>query len=73
MMVKIFNMYIITVKSYKISSIPLKQCLKRSLTQRLFMKVIKLKPKCTEMKENFLSIGHKSFQKVTSEMLSMLI
>ena len=39
----------------------MKQCLKSSFTQRLFMKIIKLKPNYTEMKENFLSIGHSGF------------
>ena len=40
-----------------ISSIPLRQCFKSSLTQRLFMKIIKLKPNYTEIGEN-LSIEH---------------
>ena len=37
------------------------------------IKIIKLKPKYTEMKENFLYIGHRRFQNVTSAMLSTLI
>ena len=44
-----------------------------SLTRRLFMKIIKLKPKYTEMNKNFLYIGHRRFQNVISGMLSTLI
>ena len=35
--------------------------------------MIKSKPKYTEMKENILFIGHRTFQNVTSGMLSTLI
>ena len=40
----------------------MKQYFKSSLTLRLFMKIIKLKPKYTGMKENFLYIGHQRFK-----------
>ena len=46
---------------------------KSSLTQRLFNKIFKLKAKFIEMKENFLSIGHRRLQNVTSGMLSIVI
>ena len=39
----------IQITTTSISSIPLKQCHKSFLTLILFMKVIKLKPKCTEI------------------------
>ena len=37
------------------------------------MAINKFKPKYTEMKENFLSIGHQRFHNDTCGMLSMLI
>ena len=54
--------------NYTIETMP-----QKFLDTRLLMKIIKLKPKYTEMKVNFLCIGHRRFQNVTSGMLSTLI